>query len=246
MAPDRRRAADPVAFGFVSAHWQTILTFAAVRGYVLAFRAGKKAAVPWIEHGFPAKPLTLKCKVDPRVGLLIAVRPTDREDAERAGYPVLVAAGVGDFVAKLGTREAFGGQRFTRAAAPWVQAHLVMDPTTRLPLTSDYDLAAIVDTRHPDYYLTYGSLAATANRTNPVTAGVAAELNRLFGSPRIVHGSEAQYSGSLAHGDDESVLVFHPEGDVELVSGLPAWRTDGVLQGIVLRYFPDKVVWFQQ
>jgi hypothetical protein len=246
MAPDARLAADPVAFGFVPAHWQTIRTFAAARGYVLAFRAGKKAAVPWIEHGFPAKPLTLKCKVDPRVGLLMAVRPTDHEDAERAGYPVLVAAGVDGFVAKLGTREAFGGQRFTRVSAPWAQADVVMDPTTRRPITSDYDLAAIVDTRHPDYYLTYGSLAAAANRTNPVTAAIAAELNRLFGSTRIVHGSEAQYSGSLAHGDDDGVLVFHPQGDVELVSGLPAWRTDGVLHGIVLRYFPDKVVWFQQ
>jgi len=26
--------------------------------------------VPWIERGFPAKPLDLKCKVDPQVGLL--------------------------------------------------------------------------------------------------------------------------------------------------------------------------------
>jgi len=247
MASAVLTVADPTAFGFLPAHWHTIQGFARNRGHVVAFRAGKKAAVRWIEQGFPAKPLTLKCKVDPRVGLLLAHDADDRAQAEQAGYPVLEPlAGGNDFVAKLGQTEAFGGYKFTRVREPWAQARLVIDPATRRPITSDYDLAAVVDTRQPDYYLTYASSAGTANRTNPATAGIARELNQMFGSIRIMHGSEAQYSGSLAHGHDEHVLVLHPDGEIEIVSGLPAWRTDGVLHGIIVRYFPEKAAWFRQ
>lgn len=248
MASARWTVGDPTAFGFSPAHWHAISAWARNRGYVLAFRAGKRAAVRWIEQGFPAKPLALKCKVDPRVGLLLAHEADDRAQAERAGYPVLepVGAAGAAFVARVGAKEAFGGYRFTPAREPWAQARLVMDPASKRPITSDYDLAAVVDTRQPDYYLTYASSAGTANRSNPVTAGIAHELNRLFGSQRIVHGSEAQYSGSLAHGHGEHVVVFHPDGEVEAVGDLPAWRTDGVLHGIILRYFPEKAAWFRQ
>ena len=45
MASARWTIADPTAFGFLPAHWHTIIAFARHRGYVLAFRAGKKAAV---------------------------------------------------------------------------------------------------------------------------------------------------------------------------------------------------------
>ena len=56
MASARWTVTDPTGFGF-------------------AFRAGKKAAVRWIEQGFPAKPLTLKCRVDPQVGLVDTRQP---------------------------------------------------------------------------------------------------------------------------------------------------------------------------
>lgn len=243
-----RPATDPTFFGITPRHWQTLVTFARTRGYVIALRAGKRAAVPWIERGFPAKPLALKCKVDPQVGLLFARTLDERVEAERAGYPTLqpVADSRGELLAKLGRNDAFSGYRFQQAREPWAKSDLVIDPATRLPITSDYDLAAVVDTRQADYTLTYASAAGTTNRTNVATRAIADNLNALFGSRRIMHGSEAQYSGSLVHGDEDQVVVFHPNGDVEMVADVPVWRTDIVLHRIILRYFPDKAAWFRQ
>lgn len=39
---------------------------------MIRVRGGKAAAIPWIERGFPGKPLELKIKVEPRTGLLFA------------------------------------------------------------------------------------------------------------------------------------------------------------------------------
>ncbi len=243
-----RPASDPIAFGVAPRHWQAIARFATQRRYVLCLRGGKRAAVRWIERGFPAKPLALKTKVHPVIGLLVADTDADRRAAWRAGYPTLVVVPdrPHEFTATLGHGPALGGARFRRGREAWAQPDLVLDPDARLPLTSDYDLAAVVDTGRFDYYGTYASWTGSANRTNPLTEAVAAELNRRFGSPRIQHGTEAQYSGSLAHGDDEVILAFHPDGDVEHFAGLPVQRTDLVLHEIILRYFPDAGHVFDQ
>jgi hypothetical protein len=240
-------ATDPGFFGITRDHWRVVSEFAADRGYVIALRTGKKAAVRWIDKRFPGKPLSLKIKVDREVGLLIARDAAERAAAWRAGYAVLEKSGPAEFVARLdGGRDAFRGDRFSRVRHPWAQDGLVMDPKVRLPLTSDYDLAAVVDTQDFDYALTYASAAGGANRTNPLIAAVAGELNRKFGSPRILHGSEAQYSGSLAHGDDDEILIFHPAGDVEHVGPMAVLRTDLILHGIFERYFPDQMHVFRQ
>jgi hypothetical protein len=242
-------ATDPAFFGITRDHWRIVSEFARDRECVIALRTGKKAAVRWIEQRFPAKPLALKIGVDREVGLLIAGCPSERESAWSAGYPVLepAAAPASEFVARLaGERDPFRGQRFSRPRHPWAQDGVVMDPTARLPITSDYDLAAVVDTRSFDYQGTYASMAGGPNRTNPFIDAVATELNRGFGTPRIVHGSEAQYSGSLAHRADDEILVFHPAGDVEHVEPGPVLRTDQLLHAIILRYFPDKAHVFDQ
>jgi len=91
---------------------------------------GQKRAVRWIAGGFAA-----------------GARRT-RSRAGRASWLSVLEslAGGNDFVAKLGRTKAFGGYKFTRMCEPWPQARLVMDPATRRPITSDYDLAAVVDT----------------------------------------------------------------------------------------------------
>jgi hypothetical protein len=242
-------ATDPLLFGIAPAHWEAIIGFVRDKGYLIAVRGGKKAAVPWIELGFPAKPLDFKkCKVDPKAGLLMADNPERRAEAERGGFPVLeaVPGQPTQFVGRLQAKEAFAGYRFNQTRDSWAQAGLILDPAARLPITSDYDLAAIVDTEQPDYFLTYGSVVGSASSTNAISSGIVNELNRRFGSRRIMHGTEAQYSGSLANGDDEQIVVFRPGVPPESFAGGARLSTDAVLHQILLHYFPEMAVMFRQ
>jgi hypothetical protein len=242
-------ASDPAFFGILRSHWNDLVQFARERGYVVALRTGKRAALPWIQRGFPAKPLALKTKVCPETGLLIARSEADRQQAQGAGFPVLTPTGPNarEYIAQLqGGRTAFAGQTFGSSSHDWARDGLIMDPVRRLPFTSDYDLAAVVDTEQLDYEGTYMSRAGMANSTNVLVASVAGELNRRFGSPRIVHGSQAQYSGGMGHGDDDTVLIFHPDGFVEHVGPVPEVRTDQILHGIFMRYHPDSGHLFRQ
>jgi hypothetical protein len=237
---------DPEFYGFAPRHWQVFMAFARFHGYVICVRAGKRSAVPWIELGFPAKPLALKCKVDRAIGLLVARTHADREDARQAGFPVLdrVPGNASEFVARLGAEVAMGGERFNRMVDRWAQSDLVIDPDCGLPITSDYDLAAIIDAGVPDYYLTYGSMAGEGNRTNLWVDNVVSQLNRLFGSRRIMHGAQAQYSGAPAHGDDDVILAFHPNGTVTSHGGVTALQSDTELHKLVRSYHPGMAVQF--
>jgi hypothetical protein len=239
------KAGSPVQYGIVPTHWNAMQLFARNKHYVLCIRGGKSASVPWIQQGFPAKPLDLKIKVDPVLGMLLARTQPDRENAWSKGFPVLAAIDGqrGGFVAKLSRETAFQGKQFKQS---WAQIGLVIDPQAQLPITSDYDLAAVIDTQHPNYYTTYMSIAGAADRNNLTVQAVSAALNKAFGSPRILHGSQAQYDGSLANKDNEPILVFHPNGDVDCCEGLSKLETDLVLQKLFLRYFPDKAHLFNQ
>jgi hypothetical protein len=92
------------------------------------------------------------------------------------------------------------------------------------------------------------SLAKYANLTNYWTEGISSELNRQFGSRRIMHGSEAQLSGGLANKEGDSAVVFHPTGDVmiyeDLQIGSGDHRTNGdlILLDIIKLYFPKQVL----
>jgi hypothetical protein len=236
-------AENPSAFGILPAHFKAISEFVASKGYVIALRTGKPAAVHWIAQGLPAKPLELKIKIDRTLGVLVARNAEERAEAWRSGRPVLEAVSVRPpvFVARgRDGSDAFPNVQFHANLKPWAHNGVVLDVPTRQAITSDYDLAAIVDARHFDYNTTYASSADGKNRTNLWVEAISADLNTRFGSRRIMHGSEAQYSGSLAHDDDEEVLIFHPRGEVEHVGPMPKLDTDLILHKIILRYFPDR------
>jgi hypothetical protein len=240
---------DPAAYGIASEHFKVVKEYAASEGLVIALRTGKPAAVQWIRQGFPAKPLALKIKIDRTHGVLIASTPEGREEAWRSGRPVLeaVRGQAREFVARSRDgSDAFPGVRFHANLKPWAQSGVVLDMATRLPITSDYDLAAIVDTRRFDYNGIYASSAGASNKTNILVDAVSTDLNRLFGSRRIMHGSEALLSGSLAHDDDEEGLIFHPSGEVDHVGPMLQLESDLILHQIILRYFPDKAHVFRQ
>lgn len=251
-----RPTTDPAFFGFSPRHWKVIGDFAKSRDYVLCFRAGKARAVEWIDRGFPAKPRAFStCKVDAKLGLLRAVKPMEREEAWRAGYAVLKSSP--DRRAFVATdragRDALAGARFAPPEHDWAtEEGLVIDPTLKLPVTSDYDLAALIDTRKSDYAATYASITGMDNRTNLIVEAASAELNRQFGTPRIMHGSQAQFSGGLANKDGDDVLVFHPDGEVDCHAGLLVTggtretNADLVLIDLINRYFPAEAHRFSQ
>ncbi len=238
---------NSLPFGIAAAHWNAILDFASSRAYVICLRGGKTASIRYIERGYPAKPLEVKCKVDPVLGLLLARDAAAQDSVWRAGLAVLRAAGAGSFTAQgRGGTDACAGFRFSRPRQDWAQEFVVVDAGARLPITSDYDLAAVVDTKHFDYNTTYALMAGQANRTNPLVMAVAGELNGRFGSRRIMHGTEAQYFGSMAHDDTDAILIFHPDRTVEQFGPAPVLETDVMLHDIFRRYFPGRDQVFNQ
>ena len=47
-------------FGIAFAHWLSFQQIATQMNKIIMVRGGKKNAIPWIERGFPAKPIELK------------------------------------------------------------------------------------------------------------------------------------------------------------------------------------------
>lgn len=247
-------------FGFTKDHWETIRTWAIDnQRHLVIFRGGKEASIPWIEKGFPAKPLSQKAKVDPELGLLIARGPEEREAAFRAGFYILQEEPTGKVVAAHPQQRPV--KLDERFGDTWHVAGAVIDPSVGLPLTSDYDMAAVIDCVCPDYFLTYGSLSDQTSRgsTNLWVEAVAEQLNQLFVIPRIMHGSQAQYTGDLinlswnqaefdaavAEGKTETLLAFYPSGKVESMSA-SAGNSYHVLQDIMVQFHPEMSHAFRQ
>ncbi|MGH9262801.1 MAG: hypothetical protein ACRD08_23360, partial [Acidimicrobiales bacterium] len=100
----------------------------------------------------------------------------------------------------------------------------------------DYDLAVILDTARFDYYQTFGSIVGGASFTNAYSQAVSRELNRLFKSERIMHGTEAQFVREMGA---EYLVAFHADGRVE---GRPTRNTlemDHAIRDLILEYAPE-------
>lgn len=249
-APHRLNPDEAPRFGMTLRHWATMSLYAQARGYVLCVRAGKPAALPWIAHDFPAKPPAFKkCKVDRAVGLLFARRADERMEAQRAGYPLLeaVPGAPAEFVARLEGQPPLPDGRFSLQRDSWLRVAsglasrsslngLVIHPVRRLPITSDYDLAAIIDTARFDYYQTFGSMAGGTSFTNAYTQAVSRELNKLFKSERIMHGTEAQFVRQMG---PEYLLAFHPDGRVEGRPTADTLEMDQAVRALILEYAPE-------
>lgn len=245
-------------FGITGAHWHVFLRFATQRKKVVMVRATKPAAIPWIERKFPAKPLEFKTKTDPFLGLLIARTPAELENVKHTGNfvePMPNNMDVRRFVEELVVKRNNPTAKSPASrpgTTPKAEAYLVIERNSGLPFTSDYDLSAVFDLDHPDYFLTFGSQATTVggNRTNLYTNAAIRELNRRFGSERIMHGTQAQGTGDAANGDYEHILVFapqgiYPQGQAEVIKTAEAYRSWEVLRDILTRYNPDMAYSFR-
>jgi hypothetical protein len=253
MRPAREQ--DPAVFGFALKHWQAISRYAIDHKWVLWFRGGNPRAVAHIESGFPAKPLSLKFKVDRATGLLIAKTKKDERVARKASYGLLRLSDTmkGEFIAAdPDGKDLLPGHRFRTERDRWAaEINTVIDLDQRLPVTSDYDLAAVFNIALPWNKSNAFNSAAPANQiirpdedhNNHTTRRLIADLNEKLGSVRITHGPQANY---MPEADDsrDSGVVFHPSGEVEVYENVVLNGTEGhdfdlLLESLLERYFPN-------
>jgi hypothetical protein len=226
------------SYGMTARHFRIFQDVAAVREVILFVRGGKKAAIPWIERGFPAKPIFLKAKVDPSLGLLkLGVGESRQAAYHHLCYVVDELPNGKGLVANCPEHPFRPSIPVNFRESPWSMLSfsssnlqgLVIQESSMLPYTSDYDLGAVVPVRggisaaiHADEPRSW-QYGFQKNLTSRLVESVAAELNRRMceptgnvrTSPRVMHGANAQYSGSPANRDNEPVLIFLPKYRVE-------------------------------
>ena len=216
-------------FGIAFAHWLSFQKIATQMNKIIMVRGGKKNAIPWIERGFPAKPLELKIKVDRACGLLVA-ESHEHSTVLQAGHYVVVRSG-NDYVVKRNLAPTVPLSQVAPKLAgmcsylSWARQGLVLDRKSGLPFTSDYDIGAVIDLDDPRWGRTHLSEPQpdTRNRTSRFIKPVVDRVNAVMaagtcvlGQPRVPHGTQAQIqTGSPMHDDEDEVIVFYPKDKVE-------------------------------
>lgn len=201
-------------FGITEHHWPAIAAYAAHHRLYIFIRGGKAASIPWIELGFPGKPMTLKFGVDAAKGLLVARSAAERNQVLEAGHLLLVKT-------PQGWRAAGGHARVTLPLSHpvsdrWAEEGIVVDRATLLPFTSDYDLSAVIPSADFDYMRDVAGFSLGASVTSSWAEQVRNDLNGIFGSQRFRHGPQALYDQKLANKpkDAERIVAFCANGDV--------------------------------
>lgn len=198
-------------FGIAARHWMQISRYASFQRLYLFVRGGKEAAIPWIEEGFPGKPMELGfLKVEPRTGLLWASTGEEQRQVFQASQ--LVLRRVGAAIRAVGETGTPASPRVYHE--PWAGAGVVIEARSGLPFTSDYDLAAVIPAKELDYTRDVAGFLMGRSRTSHWAEQARAELNREFGSERFRHGPQALYDQKLGHGDSEHIVAFCASGDV--------------------------------
>jgi hypothetical protein len=146
-------------FGIARNHWLSFQRIATKMNKIILVRGGKEKAVPWIERGFPAKPLELKIKVDPNAGLLVA-QQHEYSTVFQAGHYVVVKSGRDYLVERkpastLPLSQVAPNLQGMCSWTSWVRPGLVLDRESGLPFTSDYDIAAVIDLDDPRWGRTH-------------------------------------------------------------------------------------------
>ncbi|HEX5437613.1 MAG TPA: hypothetical protein VFW98_10675 [Gemmatimonadaceae bacterium] len=252
-------------FGFARAHWDAFARYAAAEHRFLIFRSGKRSAIPWIERGFPGKPLQFSAKVDPTLGLL-KLKRTEWDHAHSLGHFVLrqqMDAPIGYYVAA-----GAGGRRVPNMVyrVEWFRAILrragsahaseadlegvVVNGLTEgmrlaeiggtstpyLPFTSDYDLAVVIGSgEHFNYQGTLGTMADPAGRIGVARAGGKWDFTNLYVAGVADHFNQAFGSLRIQHG---SQVQYFGMGDDD-----PATQLANKIPEPVLVFAPDQRVY---
>lgn len=259
-------------YGIAHGHWVALCAYAAERQMHLLVRGGKEAAIPWIRQQYPGKPMDLGfLKVDPELGLLIAPEAERPKVFALGHYVLTTSGGAGNYVAVRSRgphREqlprTFSESELRHASGRSARLELdgvVVDALTKLPFTSDYDLAAIVGAGERfNYYGTFGSMSAEVvgagpgekrDITNLYIEQVRSELNHRVGR-RFLHGSNVQYHGEDVIGTSfgtrpgEEIVVFSADHRAYVFAA--AGGLDGPMQVVraLLAMNPEQAHVFNQ
>ena len=233
-------------FGIARAHWDALREYAASRELFIYVRGGKESSIPWIEKGFPGKPLSLKTKVDQSLGLLVARDGYDRKQAQDAGHLVVTRVAAGFQL--VGAKGATSPLPTSPTTAQWARDGVVVDGMKKLPFTSDYDLAAVLPV-DLNYTRDLGQHVLEGSVTSPWAEQLRTDLNRAFGSERFRHGPQAQLDQRLANATDKSewIVAFAPTRDV-YADQTPATVGDQTVQfrKLLVKLYPQKAHVFNQ
>jgi hypothetical protein len=237
-------------------HWELFGRIADDNHVRLVMRAGKEAAVPWIEEwNLAGKPGCFVSKVDPEHGILYAKTPAERKIVFGNGCYVLEPAKHSPGLSKPGgVVPAYVAVRYdehgnvidqldkpySRLHTPWARAqaglpleNLIIDKVTKGPFTSDYDVGAAIDTLDPRTGKTFLSVVKEGekNRSNYWTTGIRCLLNQgLFAISSYNPESERNEHGQerVLHGFEAQFNCF----------GSPTNRDR---ETILVVHDPDKV-----
>ncbi len=166
-------------------------------------------STPWIERGYPPKPITIKAHTSKITGIVTAADAGEISAARRAGFFVIDA--------DLVPRDANGlPMRFPKRPEWPLEPNQVIHPTQRLPLVGDYDLLGVIDPAAPGRNLT---LAASQGNwlldwNNPRTRAISEQLNARMDQPRVMHGAaDGRFALPNPLSDpNEGAIVFFNDG----------------------------------
>lgn len=187
-------------------------------GRYILVRIVNPKATPWIERGFPVKGSDLAIKTSKTTGLVTITEEAEIRSFSKAPGNDLKYVVIEKEWVSNGQLNDVGRTKLGLNAAPdWpVEPGQVIELASRKPITSDYDLQAIVNSgnrRSGNMFLAASDGELVKSMTNPWDEAVVDELNGRFRRKLIQHG--ANEHGSF---EDGGVVVFKPDGTTEFLA----------------------------
>jgi len=211
VAPRVRAAVIGVAArrlgGITPNHFNLFRQVAQESERIIAVRNTNIKSTPWIERGFPAKPMSIKLHTSAETGIVTAVDSAEMQAARSKGFFVIDE----DMVPRNAT-----GQELKLPGKPeWpMEPGQVIDPKMSKPLVGDYDLLGVINpaAKGRNLVLAASEGERVPDWTNPETRSVADQLNARMDQPRVMHGAQ---DGFDVLPDKGGSVVFFPDGSVK-------------------------------
>jgi hypothetical protein len=212
--------------GITSGHFKVFRDVAAETNTIILVRKCNRAALRWIELGYPPKPMSVSlAKTSRRTGKVTcdggnAPKPEQCRQVYQAGHYTLVlkeqkAAALRP-VNPLASRPELP-KEFPVESTEMNEEGQVIDAESGLPMTADYDLMGVIDAATLQRPVAPNAGSAPArrpqvvfDRTNPLSTMIIAKLNCRFGRRRITHGPhDLRYR--VDENNEAGCAVFYPD-----------------------------------
>jgi hypothetical protein len=208
--------------GITAGHFKVFRDVAGETNTIILVRKCNRAALRWIELGYPPKPMSVSlAKTSRRTGKVTcdggpAPKPEQVGQVHRAGHYTLTMkapkASVLKPVNPLASRPELP-KEFLVESTEMNEEGQVIDSESGLPMTADYDLMGVVDAstlQRPVADRKPGRANVVFDRTNLLATTIIAKLNCRFGRRRITHGPhDLRYR--VDENNEAGCAVFYPD-----------------------------------